>query len=257
MAFAGMGEMFQMIGESVQNNKNITFQQMQNVQNRKHFKRDRAAQWGREDQLRQEMYGREDSRFQRLISDAEAAGVHPLFAMGAAGGGGASMSSSPMIYAGGQAPQSRVDMSSVGRMFEARERKETHVQALAESRARQKLLEAQTMDVVQKMEEDSNAARVRQRANVNQDIVKVPAQSKDYTLPGVAPPARVFRKPGEPWRTSQSATAQQMEDEYGEITDWTYGPYRAVSDWFWYNEGWKYFVPNSVTHRLYQEEQSR
>ena len=43
----------------------------------------------------------------------------------------------------------------------------------------------------------------------------------------------------------------------GEVTDFTYGPYRALNDWWWCNEGWKYFVPHSVYSRLQEAEKKR
>ncbi len=46
---------------------------------------------------------REDNRMQRAVADAKAAGLHPLFALGSAGAGSASIAMSPTPTAGGSA----------------------------------------------------------------------------------------------------------------------------------------------------------
>lgn len=203
----------------------------------------------------QTMWNREDTAVQRRVADARAAGVHPLFALGGALGGG-----SPIISNTTERLPSMASGADWSRAFTGKAERQTHEAALRESEARTKLMNAQADDIVQQQLDKSNQVRAVGRANSQQDILKVPAQAKEYVLPreGSGPSYSPFRPRGEKgWVTSRSLTAQQAEDEYGEISDWTYGPYRALHDWIWYNEGWKYFVPHAVTQGVFRDNPPR
>lgn len=213
---------------------------------------------------KEEMY-LDATAIQRRVQDARAAGVHPLYALGA-------QVNSPVLSVG--TPSSAVDSvargaAEIGDAISERSARaklesqndQAHEANLAESAARRRLLEAQADDYVMRTVLASEEARAIQRANAQQDIVKVPAQAKEYETPASSAGRKQFPGPfrpdGSSWRTSPTAQAQQMEDEYGEVTDFTYGPYRALNDWWWYNEGWKYFVPHSVYSRLQEAEKKR
>jgi len=167
-----MSGMFQMIGDSIESNKNLHFQRASQLQDRAHFKRDRDV-----------AFAREDSAIQRRIADARAAGVHPLYALGASGLSSPTFQMSPQT-----ALRSTEDLgSSMGKMFD-KQSAETHAAALRESKARAGLMEAQANDITQSQLKNSQAARGAQAANVQQDLIKLTpdqmasAQSRDPSV---------------------------------------------------------------------------
>lgn len=146
---------------------------------RKWFKRDRAANWARE-----------DSEIERRVRDAKRAGVHPLFALGA------SVSSSPAYQMGDGG--TNFDAGGIGRSLarvaSGRQQeddamsRETHEAALEESRARARMYNSQADDFTAQALAASGQARMTQNANVQQDLWKVQpdamtsAQSRDPSV---------------------------------------------------------------------------
>lgn len=122
---------------------------------RRAFKRDRDV-----------AFGREDTRLQRLVADALAAGIHPLFALGA--GAPANV---PMQMDSGA---TNFDASAFGRSLNrlaAQREAEVHEQTLAESRAREYKAYAEG-DFALSHAIDSFNKRGEQAALVQQDQVK-------------------------------------------------------------------------------------
>lgn len=238
-----LGSMIDNIAQDARQTKAVQYDQLSWIRNRKTFKRDRDVN-----------FAREDSAIQRRVEDARKAGVHPLFALGGAVG------SSPAFFMGGGSTAAQSSGGGTGGGPPDAMEVETHKAAMRESSARAAVYEkqAEREDFALQAEKASLAARLVQRSNVNQDVIKVPSQQKEYSIPpDASSPHRLFKKKGEGWRTSATAQAQNMEDEYGEISDWTYGPARALHDWYWYNEGWRMFNPYGVQERVRLDEQSR
>lgn len=79
-------------------------QREQYAQDYEHFLENRAATWDREDAIRSELYGREDTSYQRSIADAKAAGLSPLAVnqLSPAGGNPITFSGTPPVHT--QAP---------------------------------------------------------------------------------------------------------------------------------------------------------
>lgn len=152
-----LGSMIDNIAQDVRQDKAMRWDWFQDIRHRKWGKRDRDL-----------TFAREDSRIQRLVADAQAAGVHPLFALGAQLGGvssgmimpGGSSAGQSGSAGGGGGPPDRMDI-------------ETHQAALEESRARTELLKAQTMDFVAQSQAASQNSRAVQGANSQQDLVKL------------------------------------------------------------------------------------
>lgn len=156
------------------------------------------------------------------VADAKAAGVHPLFALGASIG-------SPVYPSGGNSSQVAADVASgVSYGFGAPQRAtqqkmatETHGAALTESASRTKSnLASAARDEAAALELQSRMARNIQRANAIQD--KVGLGGNTVTLPGL----------GAELKTGPSTTAQEFEDEYGDAASWVYGIGRlGVDSW--------------------------
>lgn len=148
------------------------------------------------------------------VADAEAAGVHKLYAIGA---GAASPGAISIDGAGSGAGVLRTAAKLAREREGAKKRGATEEQAIRESKARVLRQEAAAkFDEIRAAKVASDMARINQRGNVVQDIV----QSKMLTGPG-----------GGKFKTSKSSTAQTVEDEYSDIIGNIYGIYRGAMDY--------------------------
>lgn len=165
-----IGGMIDNIAQDARQTKSVQFDMWKSNKERDYFTSDRGANWLRE-----------DTAIARRVADARAAGVHPLFALGA------QIQPSPAQYipagggisgGGGGASMDIPDAMSV----------ETHRAALGESAARTRLMNAQADDLVAQSAKASQEARDRQNANVQQDKIKLmadqmtSAQSRDPSV---------------------------------------------------------------------------
>lgn len=159
------------------------------------------------------------------VADAQAAGIHPLASLGA-------NVSTPTFnyrdntdYAGafGRAGQ------DIGRAVDA-------------VRSGPERAEARMRDY-------EMYALTRERAMLENDLLasQIPGEgvymqaghppglgaNRSEDLPVPANPLRDRER--STWRTSDTATAQEIEDEYGDFLAWIYGAGRWLNDWFRYN----------------------
>lgn len=148
------------------------------------------------------------------VADAKAAGVHPLFALGASIGSPIGTSGSG-VQSAVQDSVTRGTQHGFGAPARAEARKmaqQSHGAALTESYTRSAAnAAAARRDHAAALEMQSRAARATQRSNVIQD--KVDLGGKSVVLPGL----------GAEITTGPSTTAQQFEDEYGDAASWIYG----------------------------------
>lgn len=124
---------------------------------------------------------REDSRFQRATVDAKAAGLHPLFALGAAGAG------SPSFMAGQSQTGSALGdaVRGVGRVASAQQRSKIPSMTPLQARMAQLqvdnaevILAGNKLDLVEKQKNLSDNALVKGSAASSQDITLPPATTE-------------------------------------------------------------------------------
>lgn len=82
-----------------QANRTLAKQEQWRQEDYDRFLENRAATWEREDTIRNELYGREDTSYQRSVADAKAAGLSPLAVnqLSPAGGNPITSSSTPPV----------------------------------------------------------------------------------------------------------------------------------------------------------------
>ncbi len=167
---------------------------------------------------RREAYARDDKRIRRTVRDAEAAGVHPLFALGGATGG-----STAFPPSGSQAGEAVRLIQGASRERKRGGRQSSlDVVASAESRARTRLDNARASEIEQQLI-DSKNARLTQESNYRQDTLKsdreavrtFPLESQGFVGP---PKPYISIGPGGiRKRNPQHSTAQENEDLHGEF----------------------------------------
>ncbi len=145
---------------------------------------------------------------QNIPAQAEAyrkAGLHPLWAMG----GGGSVGNTPPVPLGGRS-------RGVSGSFSSKVISGPEAASIRESNARTKLLEAQADDL-----RSSIAARGRQTANSQQDLMKAPTDQAAGN-PTIVGQHRV--------KTGQSLSAQEAEDRWHELGGFAQGLINAGAD---------------------------
>lgn len=166
-----IGGMIDNIAQDARQTKSMQYDQLSWIRNRKASKRDRDL-----------IFQREDTAIQRRVADAEAAGVHPLFALGA------SVGTSPVMAIGGGSSAGQSQGGGSGMDIPDRMAIESHRAGLEESAARVRLYDAQAADFVAQAAKASRIGRDLQNANVQQDKVKLmadqmtSAQSRDPSV---------------------------------------------------------------------------
>ncbi len=152
--------------------------------------------------------GREDSRFQRASADARAAGLHPLFALGAAGAG------SPQFIAGQSESGSALGdaVRGVGRVGAAHAKSKIATrdplqQRLAELQIEnaEVVLEGNKLDLTERQANLSSNQLVTQAATASQDIPKAVQADQMQNFEGLVEPTPtkvVTTQPGRPDRTA-------------------------------------------------------
>lgn len=221
------GGLFQMIGDSIQNNKNLTW----NWWSWNKQKKDRGWQWARE-----------DSQLQRRVEDARKAGVHPLFALGASPNNSQAF---PINY--GEPPfRSSRGFGELGSAVSdaiSGRSQETHEAAIEESKARTRKYNADAA-FAEKQMGDSLVARAKQEGNVKQDMLKI------------VPSQQTGHKPGDPGNVhgNHSFSKTYIITQWGlpiDLPDSDEGPGEAMQNvplWMWpaviahnttkYGDGW-------------------
>lgn len=181
------------------------------------------------------------------VADAKAAGVHPLFALGASIG-------SP-VGTSGSGVQSQVASEVSGgishgfgapaRAKQAKMAEQTHGAALTESYTRAAAnAAAARRDHAAALELNSRVARGTALANVKQDGTKV----RDAMAGGPGTGETGVLPPNIPWETSPTAMAEWVEKHYGDLFSWAYGAGRGAYD-LGYNIG---KVGKPVIRRAYK-----
>jgi hypothetical protein len=167
---------------------------------------DTAIGWSRDNYLRGKQYDREDTRIRRTVADAKAAGLHPLYALGAGvtGSGGHIVGETPYI----------ARQASEG----ATAKKIANAQ-LREANARARLANAEA-DEIETAAVASKIALAKQAANAKQDGLSKKEFEKEK-----------FKTPfGNDWYTKDSAPTQHVEDHYGDPVGWGYGLMKLAED---------------------------
>lgn len=159
-----LGDMIANIAQDARQTKAVQYDMWTRNKERDYFTADRALN-----------FGREDTAIQRRVADAQAAGVHPLFALGASVGGQGAY----FVSGGSSAAQSP---GGAGMDIPSAMDIEAHNAAMRESGARADMYTAQAAEA-------SARARQAQSANVQQDHVKLVADqmtSSQSTDPSVS-----------------------------------------------------------------------
>ena len=143
------------------------------------------------DKARAEAYGRDDTQIQRRVADAKAAGVHPLYALGA------STTAGPTFATGSRVGDA---IGSISRSVQ-KGRKSTGLSlvdkaAIAESESRTRESNARTDTVLWNLE-NSKVKRAQQLANTQQDSTQVKILTDDVTA-------------------NQGSDIQQLNELYGD-----------------------------------------
>lgn len=138
-------------------------QREQYEQDYEHFLENREATWNREDAIRNELYGREDTSYQRSVADAKAAGLSPLSVnqLSAAGGNPITSSGTPPVHT--QAPASYMyqspaqDISTlIGAVVSQKNVDELHRHNLATEEQSKRELDFQTRKTNEELLQQSN-----------------------------------------------------------------------------------------------------
>nr|DAV46551.1 MAG TPA: minor capsid protein [Microviridae sp.] len=136
------------------------------------------------------------------VADAQKAGVHPLYALGAP-----TFSPSPVVTGAGDALSSMGQ--NVGRALNAGSSRDTQLSAF----------DVQVQDLTLKKFGLENELLASQIARMNQETLSKPA------IPAVTMPSGAGRLiPG------QSSTAQVVQDQYGDVVENVYGMWRLLND---------------------------
>lgn len=94
-----------------QANRTLDKQQQWRAEDYANFLENREATWNREDAIRNELYGREDTSYQRSVADAKAAGLSPLAVNQLSPAGGNPITSSGTPPVSSQVPASYMAQS--------------------------------------------------------------------------------------------------------------------------------------------------
>lgn len=205
---------------------------------------------------------------QDRVRDAQKAGIHPLFALGAASAnvpsGGATFI--PGQYASGSGAGANLDPTAgveggvaswgetAANLARGWEQSRMDKEELAWTRALQSAELASkraqaTRDMAEAVLASSQAARATQASNFRQDWVKVggkktaPPELSGKQLPGgfteVKRPPRALKLPGKEkhWYTGDQADAEDFEERYAEVASNLYGLASSAYDWWTYNGG--------------------
>lgn len=156
----------------------------------------------------------DNTKIQRLVKDAEAAGIHPLYAMGAS-------VTAPSFSTGSSANTLRSGRPGdiVRAALSTNRVKEQHDASMAESAARTSAYEAAaSKDMAMKNKLDSDAARMTQGANYQQDGSQEHPDYPGYNFKQAKP--TVWRSTsGKVWYGHGKRQQQDCEDYYGEACE--------------------------------------
>lgn len=143
------------------------------------------------------------------VKDAELAGIHPVFALGASTNMPAPITT---------------DFGGYERIAEATAR---NAMAIGDRVAQQRAqAQADALAAAQIRESESRTALNLQEVSDRARAAQAPRYSS-----GVAPSSTTL-PPAVPWKTSPTARAQYIQDEYGDMVEWPYGAARLLYDLF-------------------------
>ncbi len=182
---------------------------------------------------------RDDSRFQRATADAKAAGLHPLFALGAAGAG------SPSFIAGQSQTGSALGdaVRGVGSVAAAQQRSKIPTttpiqQRMAELQIQnaEVVLAGNKLDLVEKQRNLSDNQLVTQSAASSQDI-EVMEQMHTKTKKDIEPhkphqKISIIIPGGKRLVIGPSATAEEIEDIFGDLAGSAYGVMKLIESFY-------------------------
>lgn len=171
---------------------------------------------------------RADTAIQRRVADAKAAGIHPLFALGANLGGGDAIT---LDYGESGAAQA---VAGLERGFERRAQREAHDEGRALREAQMRVLqsEANRNDSVTQLNAQSYLGRAAQAANSSQDggTVIVPSGGSIQHQPLKVTPVPRGAKFRSAWGIDMALDprfsmdhSQLAQDRWGEPGEWAEG----------------------------------
>lgn len=193
----------------------------------------------------QKQFAQEGIRWK--VADAQSAGIHPLYALGAQ-----TTSFSPVSIGSSQSSNWSDTLGGMGqdisRAINATRTTDERDEAFQTS-ARALELEGKKLDNdIKRATLASSVQRISQQGNPPMPGGVVPQADKFEERP-------MLRMPGGPWETSKHWTnAEDFEKRYGELTDWVFGPQILWADYkqnYGAPEWMPTFRPGSWLHRTF------
>ncbi len=184
---------------------------------------------GRDKRYLEKGWARDDTRIQRTVADARAAGVHPLFALGGATGGSSTLT----------APDTG---SQIGQAFKYLQGRQDRSKGIAKStlvdtalikqaNANAELAEARKNTETWQLQNSINK-RLEGNANVQQDTIEPEAVRKhpsENNFVGPMRPRLTILEDGSIIKMDpRTSTGQELEDTHGEVMGNVYGIYNEI-----------------------------